>query len=102
MDCGRFGRIECQLTVSGLGMPIPFAKEINMPADNHVTRLMNDAITAAAHPGLILVRVCEMLRPKSGYRLPAGRKLSDEQAAAAAMVVTRIVERLDVSLAAVC
>lgn len=73
-----------------------------MPADNHVTRLMNDAITAAAHPGLILVRVCEMLRPKSGKKLPAGRKLSDEQAAAAAMVVTRIVERLGVSLAAVC
>jgi hypothetical protein len=63
---------------------------------------MNDALATVAHPGLILVSVCGMLRPKSGCRLPAGRKLNADQAAAAAMAVTRIMERLGVSPSDAC
>lgn len=73
-----------------------------MPADDHVTKLMTDAITAAVHPGRILLEVCGMLRPKSGRRLPSGRKLNEHQAAAAAMVVTGIMNRLGVAFSDAC
>jgi hypothetical protein len=78
---------------------------MNMPTDTypHVTKLMNDALTAIAHPGQTLNRVCEMLRPKSGHKFHGvRRKLNDSQAAAAAVAATRIMERLSVSPSAAC
>jgi len=73
-----------------------------MTTDTHLSRLMNDALAAVAHPGQTLTRVCDMLRPKSGHKLPTKRKLTGEQAAAAALAVTRIAERLDLSCPAIC
>ncbi|MCP3471799.1 hypothetical protein NLM33_25025 [Bradyrhizobium sp. CCGUVB1N3] len=73
-----------------------------MTTETPLSRLMNDALAAVAHPGQTLTRVCDMLRPKSGYKLPAGRKLTDDQAAAAALVVTRIADRLGLSCSAIC
>lgn len=69
-----------------------------MPGDTHstVAKLMSDALTAVAHPGQILMSVCEMLRPKSAHKLPGRRKLNGGQAAAAAIAVTNIMERLGV------
>jgi hypothetical protein len=75
---------------------------MSMTTDTPLSRLMNDALAAVAHPGQTLVRVCDMLRPKSGYKLPTKRKLTDEQAAATALAVTRIAERLGLSCSAIC
>jgi hypothetical protein len=71
-------------------------------AKSHVITLMNEALAAVTHPGLILTSVCEMLRPKSGRKLPGRRKLDADQAAAAAMAVTGIMERLGVEPAEAC
>jgi hypothetical protein len=67
-----------------------------------VTTLMNDALAAVAHPGLTLTKVCELLRPKSGRKLPGRRKLNAYQAAAAAIAVTGIMVRLAVEPAEAC